>query len=96
MQTTFAEDKAQMGLELAEIERILELKTQLVNTLTDQLDEAARRSRAEDEQHQRERDVFMARFEKAKIMALGYFLHLNSLFITISQFFSGIEFLLGF
>jgi hypothetical protein len=61
MQTTFAEDKAQMGLELAEIERILELKTQLVNTLTDQLDEAARRSRTEDEQHQRERDVFMTR-----------------------------------
>lgn len=34
MQSTFAEDKAQMGNELAEIARILELKTELVTKLT--------------------------------------------------------------
>ena len=34
MQSTFAEDKAQMSIELAEIARVLELKTELVTKLT--------------------------------------------------------------
>jgi len=63
MQSTFAEDRAHMGEQLADIERILLLKTELTNTLAIQLDEAAKRSKVEDDSHQFERDLFRRRLE---------------------------------
>uniref|UniRef100_A0A915LM65 Uncharacterized protein n=1 Tax=Meloidogyne javanica TaxID=6303 RepID=A0A915LM65_MELJA len=64
MQSTFAEDRAHMGEQLADIERILLLKTELTNTLASQLDEAAKRSKVEDDSHQFERDLFRRRIEE--------------------------------
>uniref|UniRef100_A0A915M2S6 Uncharacterized protein n=1 Tax=Meloidogyne javanica TaxID=6303 RepID=A0A915M2S6_MELJA len=64
MQSTFAEDRAHMGEQLADIERILLLKTELTNTLAIQLDEAAKRSKVEDDSHQFERDLFRRRIEE--------------------------------
>ena len=58
MQSTFAEDRQYMGEQLADIERILKLKTELTNTLASQLNEAANRAKVEDDRHQSERDIF--------------------------------------
>ncbi|KAL7076696.1 hypothetical protein ACQ4LE_003779 [Meloidogyne hapla] len=64
MQSTFAEDRAVMGEQLADIERILLLKTELANTLASQLDESAKRTKVEDDRHQSERDLFRRRIEE--------------------------------
>ncbi|KAL3104124.1 hypothetical protein niasHS_002151 [Heterodera schachtii] len=61
MQMAFAEDKATMSDRLKDIEQMLTMKTELVTTLTVQLENAAKNVRSEDERHQRERDAFTER-----------------------------------
>lgn len=61
MQMAFAEDKTTMSDRLKDIEQMLTMKTELVTTLTVQLENAAKNIRSEDERHQRERDAFTER-----------------------------------
>jgi hypothetical protein len=59
----FSRDSAALHDKFSEIERNLVSKTRLVEKLSGQLEQSARRAQLSDEQKQRERETYQARYD---------------------------------